>query len=383
MVKQTHKLILLGIALVGFLSASFIDLEKEPEYTLEELRQLYSSGDQSKWPKPNLDPEVAKDFRDIGKLGRPEYPAENPYSKEKEALGKILFFDPRLSLSKQIACASCHDPELGWGDGRRVSYGHDRQTGKRNAMTLLNTGYYHTFFWDGRAPSLEDQAKFPVQDPVEMAQSLEAMVKNVQEIEGYKAYFKAAFGSEEVTLPKIQQAIATFERGITSTGTRFDSFVTGNSKALSDDEVKGLHLFRTKARCINCHNTPLFSDNKFHNDGQTLYGTKMEDFGRYNVTGRKEDIGAFKTPSLRETAQTGPWMHNGNFPSLKDVVEYYNLGNPAPIQRHIQVDENMRPITSPILRKLHMSREEMNQLEAFLRAISTSPRRMFPPELPS
>lgn len=363
-------------------TASFVVIDKEPAYTLEDLRRIYSSGDQSQWPKPGIDPSVAKDFQDIGKLGDMEYPADNPYSKEKEALGKILFFDPRLSLSKQIACASCHDPELGWGDGRRVAYGHDRQTGKRNSMTILNVGYYKSFFWDGRSPSLEDQAQFPVKDPVEMAQSLDAMVTNISEIEGYRQYFKEAFGSEEVTLDRIQKSIATFERSVTSKSSRFDAFVTGNSKALNDQELKGLHLFRTKAACINCHNTPLFSDNKFHNDGQTLYGSKMEDFGRYNVTKKKEDIGAFKTPSLRETALTGPWMHHGNFPSLKDVVEYYNLGNPAPIQKHVKVDEAMRPVTSPLLRKLNLTLEEQRDLEAFLGAISTRTQRVNPPQLP-
>jgi cytochrome c peroxidase len=380
--KKFSKAILLGLTAVSMATASFVVIDKEPAYSLEDLRRIYSSGDQSKWPKPDLDPQAAEGFEDIGKLGDMEYPAENPYSKEKEALGKILFFDPRLSLSKQIACASCHDPELGWGDGRRVSYGHDRQTGKRNSMTILNVGYYKTFFWDGRSPSLEDQAQFPVQDPLEMAQSLDAMVTNISEIEGYRQYFREAFGTDEVTLDRIQKSIATFERSVTSKNSRFDAFVSGNSKALNDQELKGLHLFRTKARCINCHNTPLFSDNQFHNDGQALYGSKMEDFGRYNVTKKKEDIGAFKTPSLRETALTGPWMHHGNFPSLKDVVEYYNLGNPAPIQKHVKVDEAMRPVTSPLLRKLNLTLEEQRDLEAFMGAISTRTQRVNPPQLP-
>ncbi|WP_221627107.1 cytochrome-c peroxidase [Pontibacter sp. Tf4] len=379
--KKHRSLTILTLVATCMALVSFIDFGNEPAYTVEELRRIYS-GDQSNWPAPHLDPEAREGFRDIGKLGKMEYPADNPYSKEKELLGKTLFFDPRLSLSGQIACATCHDPELSWGDGRRVSYGHDRQTGKRNAMTIINTGYYHTFFWDGRSPSLEDQAQFPVQDKVEMAQSLKAMVKNIKAIKGYKPKFKEAFGSDEVTLEKIQKAIATFERSIVSNSSRFDSFVSGNPKAMTDMEIKGLHLFRTKARCINCHNTPLFSDNKFHNDGQALYGSKMEDFGRYHLTGKQEDIGAFKTPSLRETALTGPWMHNGNFPSLKDVIEFYNLGNPSPIQRHVTVDETKRPIPSPLLRKLNLTLEERQQLEAFLGAISTRTQRMAPPELP-
>jgi len=353
----------------------------EKDYSTEELRRLYSSGDTSLWPAPDLDTSV-KNFRDIGLLEKMIFPEANPYSVEKAKLGKLLFFDPRLSSSKQISCASCHDPELGWGDGRHLAFGHDRQNGKRNAMTILNTGYYHRLFWDGRAANLENQVVFPVQDPLEMAQSLKTMEKNIKKIKGYKSYFKEAFGTEKVTAERIQKAIATFERTVVSKPTRFDSFIKGNAKALSDDEVRGLHLFRTKARCINCHNTPLFSDNQFHNDGQTLYGSTMQDFGLYNFTKNKEDIGKFRTPSLRETISTGPWMHHGNFPSLVDVVEYYNLGNPAPIQRSVQVDESMRPVTSPILKKLHLTKTERQQLESFLRTISTPSQKMNPFPLP-
>ena len=342
---------------------------------------MYSSGDTSLWPAPDLDTSV-KNFKDIGLLEKMIFPEANPYSVEKVKLGKLLFFDPRLSSSKQISCASCHDPELGWGDGRHLAFGHDRQNGKRNAMTILNTGHYHRLFWDGRAANLENQVVFPVQDPLEMAQSLKTMEKNIKKIKGYKSYFKEAFGTEKVTAERIQKAIATFERTVVSKPTRFDSFIKGNAKALSDDEVRGLHLFRTKARCINCHNTPLFSDNQFHNDGQTLYGSTMQDFGLYNFTKNKEDIGKFRTPSLRETISTGPWMHHGNFPSLVDVVEYYNLGNPAPIQRSVQVDESMRPVTSPILKKLHLTKTERQQLESFLRTISTPSQKMNPFPLP-
>lgn len=372
--------LLVSLAIV-FLLPAFIQREEEPEYTVDDLRQLYS-GDPARWPKPDLDSSVRESFQDIGVLGKPAYPVDNPYSPEKEKLGKLLFFDPRLSRSKQIACASCHDPELGWGDGRRVAYGHNRQTGNRNGMTLFNVGFYQNLFWDGRSASLEDQVQFPVQNAVEMAQELTTMEKNIHEIKGYKEYFKAAFGSEKVTVKAIQYAIATFERSIVSYPSRFDRFISGNSTILKDEEVRGLHLFRTKARCINCHNTPLFSDNQFHNDGQTLYGSRMQDFGRYVATKQKQDIGLFRTPSLREVAQTGPWMHHGNFPTLRDVVEYYNLGNPSPIQRAVVVDESMRPVTSPILRKLNLTLQERQDLEAFLRTLGTSPQRINPPDLP-
>ncbi|MFW0714333.1 cytochrome-c peroxidase [Pedobacter sp. N23S346] len=352
-------------------------------FTIEELRVLYS-GDQSKWPAATLDAEAKPGFKDIGFLGKPVYPKSNPYSAEKAKLGKILFFDPRMSVSRQIACASCHDPELGWGDGRRVSYGHDRQNGKRNAMTIFNTAFYNKLFWDGRATSLEHQSGFPIQDHVEMNEDLTVMVKNISAIAGYKPLFTQAFGSEEISLDKIQQAIATFERGIVSTNSRFDSFVKGNKTILKDEEVLGLHLFRTKARCINCHNTPLFSDNKFHNDGQALLGSRFEDLGLYNITKKLKDVGAFRTPSLRETNITGPWMHHGNFPSLRDVIEFYNLGNPVAAQRSLaaKVPDSLKTPKSAMLKKLNLTFQEQQALEAFLRSISTQVNKIMPPVLP-
>ncbi|HEX7367213.1 MAG TPA: cytochrome-c peroxidase [Pelobium sp.] len=377
------RLIITSAALIIVIFGCAFLQRPDKIYTIDELRTLYS-GDASKWPKPNLDAEAKKNFRDIGYLGRPSYPADNQFSEDKEKLGKILFFDPRLSVSRQIACASCHDPELGWGDGKRVAYGHDRQNGKRNAMTLFNVAFYQKLFWDGRANSLEHQSGFPVADHVEMNMPLTGMLENVKEVKGYEPLFEKAYGTKEISIDKIQKAIATFERSIISTNSRFDAFVRGNSKALKDTEIKGMHLFRTKARCINCHNTPLFSDNKFHNDGQTLLGSRMEDLGRYNVTKNLADIGNFRTPSLRETNITGPWMHHGNFPSLKDVIEFYNLGNPVSIQRNAVVADSIlnNSKKSAMLQKLNLTLDEQQDLEAFLRSISTRVSKIIPPTLP-
>ncbi|MDY0905047.1 cytochrome-c peroxidase [Pedobacter sp. CFBP9032] len=373
-------IITLGVILSFIISTAFL---QDMPLTIDQLRTLYS-GDQAKWPAATLDEEARPGFKDIGFLGKPDYPKNNPYRAEKAKLGKILFFDPRLSVSRQIACASCHDPELGWGDGRRVAYGHDRQNGKRNAMTIFNTAFYNKLFWDGRALSLEHQSGFPVQDHVEMNEDITVMVKNISAIAGYKPLFAQAFGNEEISLEKIQQAIATFERGIISTNSRFDLFVKGNKAILKDDEVLGLHLFRTKARCINCHNTPLFSDNKFHNDGQALLGSRFEDLGLYNVTKQLKDVGAFRTPSLRETSITGPWMHHGNFPSLRDVIEFYNLGNPVAQQRALadKIPDSLKTPKSAMLKKLNLSIDEQRALEAFLRAISTQVNKIMPPVLP-
>jgi cytochrome c peroxidase len=347
---------------------------------IAQLRKLYSSGDYSQWPKPVVKPEAAKGFRDIGLPDKMTYPADNPLTDAKKDLGKVLFFDPRLSASGQIACASCHEPQLSWADGKQLANGHDRQFGKRNAMTILNTGFYERLFWDGRAGSLEDQARFPVRDHLEMNMDLSGMEKRLQSVAGYKDMFRKAFGDEAITLDRVFMSIATFERTVVSKKSRFDDFISGKSNALKDEEVLGLHLFRTKAGCINCHNTPLFSDNKFHNDGQTLFGSSQEDLGRYNVTKDREDVGKFRTPSLRDVSFTGPWFHHGNFPTMKDVILFYNLGNPSPIQKkYLGVRDSLLPKTSPLLSKLNLTDKEVDALVAFMQAISTAPTRINAP----
>lgn len=380
-VKKTFlPLLFLLLSLTAYQS-----IDQPPYIDIQELRKLYSGGDPSLWPAADLDKSIdKKTFRDIGMLPAVPYPDYNPYSKEKESLGKTLFFDPRLSVSGQIACASCHNPELGWTDNLTRSFGHDRQTGKRNSMTILNSAYAKTLFWDGRTSSLEDQAQFPIGDPLEMNEKTTLAVDKIAQIKGYKALFEAAFGDPKVSPERIQYAIATFERSINSPKSKFDQFISGKSEVYTDSQVKGLHLFRTKAQCINCHNTPYFSDNQFHNDGQTLFGTKNEDFGRYNVTKDKADIGKFRTPTLREAVNTKPWMHHGHFPSLLDVVELYNLGNPSPVQKKYLGTErdSLLPKADPMLKKLDLSKEEITDLLAFIETLSTPTRRIIYPAMP-
>jgi cytochrome c peroxidase len=361
--------------------SSFEGKPKESKYNIKKLRAAYSSANAAQWQAPNIDESVKATYQEIGHLPPVPYPADNPASPEKVNLGRMLFFDPRLSSSGQIACASCHDPQLGWGDGKRVAFGHDRKLGERNAMTILNTAYYNRLFWDGRASSLEDQARGPVQDKVEMHENLDVMEQRVKSFAGYKPLFQKAFGDDKIDLDRIFKAIATFERTVTSPPSRFDLFIDGKQDALTDDEVLGLHLFRTKARCVNCHNGGLFADNQFHNDGQTLFASPNEDLGLYNVTKKHADVGKFKTPSLREVVNTGPWMHHGNFPTLKDVVFLYNLGNPAPIPKSYKGGrDSLLPKTSPLLRKLDLTDREINALIAFLGSITTTPRRLNPPQ---
>ncbi len=376
--KRTNLIIGIICSIVIATTLSFT--KKINEDDIPTLRKAYSSGNYKLWPSVVLEEGAKKNFRDIGVLDTMPYPANNKPSAEKKELGKMLFFDPRLSVSGQIACASCHEPQLGWGDGKRVANGHDRKMGNRNSMTLLNVGFYDTYFWDGRANSLEDQARFPVKDHIEMNLEVKEMEKKIKNFKGYEPMFEKAFGSKEINLEKIFKAIATFERSIMSPPSRFDNFIKGKAEALKDEEVLGLHLFRTKAGCINCHNTPFFSDNKFHNDGQTLFASESEDLGRYNVTGKLDDVGKFKTPSLRETANTGPWMHHGNFPSLKDVVFFYDKGNPSPIQKKYKADrDSLLPKTDVMLKKLNLTKKEVEALVAFMQSITTTPARLNPP----
>ncbi|MCD9616626.1 cytochrome-c peroxidase [Chryseobacterium gleum] len=370
------------LALAGIICLLSYTSNDPTGYTVEELRTLYSSGDQSKWPVPHLFDEAKEGFQDIGPLPEMSFPEDNPYSEDKMELGKMLFFDPRLSGSGQISCASCHNPETGWSDGSRVSVGHNKQAGTRNAPSLINIGYAKSFFWDGRATTLEEQVKVPIENPVEMNLHMSMAAKNISKIEEYKPYFVKAFGNGEVTEEKITKAIATFERSLTSPPSRFDQFVTGKKDALTDSEINGLHLFRTKANCINCHNTPYFSDQKFHNLGLTYYGTQYEDLGRYLVTKKNEDIGKFKTPALREVSQNKPYMHNGLFPELANVVMTYNAGMIKEIPKESQLNDSKFPHKSGMIQKLNLTDDEVFDIVAFLKTLNSYKYKMHPPVLP-
>ncbi|MBQ0147962.1 MAG: cytochrome-c peroxidase [Flavobacteriaceae bacterium] len=379
--KKPIPIIALGVcfALLALKPNKVID----QGYTIDQLRTLYTSGDQTKWPTPTVDSAVYADgFEDIGTLGEVPFPASNPYSKEKSDLGKVLFFDPRLSKSNQISCANCHDPEQNWGDGRRIPYGEDRQLGARNSPSLMNIAYSKAMFWDGRAKDLEDQATFPIKDPKEMNFHIDFATKKIAGIKGYKELFKQAFGDDNVTNERIVKAIATFERTILSPKTRFDKFIAGDSKQLTDQEVEGLHLFRTKARCINCHNTALFSDSKFHNIGLTYYGREYEDLGFYNTTKLAKNVGEFKTPSLREVPQNAPYMHNGLFPTIRGVLNMYNAGMFHFQPNEKQKNDTLFPKTSSLVKKLDLNTSEVDALEAFLNSLKQNQYKMRPPVLP-
>jgi cytochrome c peroxidase len=253
-------------------------------------------------------------------------PADNPLTKEKVELGRLLFFDKRLSRNNTIACASCHLSEKGFADGKPVSTGINNLKGGRSAPASINRLFSKAQFWDGRADTLEDQSIGPFVNPVEHGFiNHDEMVAKMRKIAGYRKLFQQVFG-HDIVIEDVGKAIASFQRTILSGNSAVDKFdVGGDAKALTESPQRGLELFRGKARCTRCHSGFNFSDEKFHNIG-IGWDTNTVDLGRYMVTKNPEDIGAFKTPTLREIARTAPYMHDGRFKTLEEVVEFYNKG---------------------------------------------------------
>ena len=255
-------------------------------------------------------------------------PTNNPIFRDKVELGRTLFFDRRLSSDNTISCASCHIPQMAFTDGRPVSMGVDLREGERNTPTIINRAFSREQFWDGRASSLEEQSKAPLINPKEMGMaSHEEVVNKVREIKGYVSWFNRVFG-RDVNSDDLAKAIAAFERTVVSGNSRFDKFREGHQDIFNQSEKRGLVLFEGKARCSQCHSGPNFTDEKYHNLGVD-WGATFVDVGRYIVTNNEQDIGAFKTPTLREVAHTSPYMHNGAFATLEDTIDFYIKGGIA------------------------------------------------------
>lgn len=280
-------------------------------------------------------------------------PSSNPLTEAKIELGKQLYFDPRLSRDNSVSCASCHDPEQGWSNGAAFATGIDGQVGGRSAPTIINSGYSYFQFWDGRAIKLEGQALGPIQNPIEMDLTLDALVKKLNGIEGYRKQFQEVFG-EDVSADGIAKAIASFERTVLSGDAPYDRFKAGDKSALSEAAQRGMDLFFNKAKCSACHSGPNFSDHAFHNIGVGM-DQKEPDIGRYTVTKIEGDKGRFKTPTLREIARTAPYMHDGSEKTLREVVEYYNKGG----VKNAQLDEGIFP--------LKLTDQEIDDLVTFLK----------------
>jgi cytochrome c peroxidase len=277
------------------------------------------------------------------------HPADNPPTPEKIELGKQLYFDPRLSVDKTVACATCHDPAKGWSNGEAVATGINSLKGGRSSPTVINSAYYTFQFWDGRAKTLEDQALGPIQNPIEMNMKLDDVVKRLNEIQGYKDQFQKVFGTD-VTPEGMAKAIAAFERTVLSGDAPFDKFKAGDTAALSASAQRGMKLFFGKANCTACHQGANFTDSAFHN-----IGLESADVGRKEISKLAGDHGAMKTPTLREIAKTAPYMHDGSLKTLEEVVQHYKKGgNGNPFQ-----DEELFP--------LKLSDEDVADLVTFLK----------------
>jgi cytochrome c peroxidase len=364
---------------------SFIaPLAAEPasrEELIQWLRSEYTKPP-AEWPQPTLDEGVI--HRELATPGPVPFPEGAEPTADRKKLGLALFFDPRLSGSQQISCSRCHDPEKGWADGRSQATGVFMTTLARNTPTLAGVGHAKPLMWDGKSQTLEQQAAEVILNPKEMAGNpAEIESRLIAEQDFYGPMFQAAFGDPSITFQRVVEALAAFQRGLRVGGSAFDRFIGGKPDALKDDALIGLHLFRTQARCINCHNGPMFSDYQFHNEGLTYYGRRFEDTGLYGLTKKPEDMGKFRTPTLRNVGNTGPWMHNGLFPQLDGVLRLYNAGMPQPERKESQRNDPLFPKTSHLLKPLKLDKQQLADLEAFLRALDERPTRMlrqpFPP----
>lgn len=323
----------------------------------------------------------------LATLPAPPIPADNPMTPEKVALGKQLFWDARLSGNSTMPCVSCHLPTLGWGDGGAISRGYPGTKHWRNSQTVLNAAYYNKLFWEGNQTSLESQAPAAAEGAVAGNGDRSVMEMRLRFIPEYVASFRKVFGTEWPRMTQAYAAIAAYQRTVVTDPKQvpFDRWLAGDAKALSAAQLRGLVLFNGKAGCIQCHNGALVSDQSFHNLGlpehpdladdpllqithrweqyqkgvaQATYRTAAQDMGLYYRTKNPKDVGKFRTPSLRETRYTGPYMHNGTLASLAEVVDFYNAGGGTGAGK------------SPLLRPLGLEAAEKADLVSFIEALS-------------
>ncbi len=339
-------------------------------------------------------------------LGLPPvpYPENNPQTPEKIALGDKLFNDTRFSSTGQVSCATCHDAAKAFTDSPlKVSEGIEGLTGTRNAPTVINSVYFETMFWDGRSPDLEDQSQHPFINPVEMGlKDHEPILKIVRSDPDYVKAFKKVFGKSDasITMTEVKQAIAAFERTKISGNSPFDRwYYGGEPKALNDAQKRGFDIYINQGRCVSCHvieqTQALFMDNRFHNIGvginliqedipdlageyikanltadevdlKVLSDARSSELGRFALTTQFDDLGSFKTPTLRNIAATAPYMHDGSLATLRDVVVHYNNGGVT-----VETDP-VNDFLSGGIRPLNLTDDQIDDLVAFMEAL-TSP----------
>lgn len=301
-------------------------------------------------------PSVSELKQRYARPAAPPFPDDNPYSDAKAHLGKQLFFDQRLSGNNDISCAGCHTPELGWEDGQAVAQSPTGDPQRRHSPTLWNVAWGKQFFWDGRSPSLADQATRPVLSQGEMNQPMPSLLKELRKIDGYRTAFAEVFPeSPEISQANLAKAIATYERTLVQPMTPFDAWVAGDPDAISESAKRGFRLFNGKANCAECHGGWNFTRGAFHDIGLPA----TDDKGRGPVLEVEAANYAFKTPTLRDIARRAPYMHDGRFPNLETVIAHYEGGFVR------------RETLSADMQEIDLDTQETEDLIAFLQTLTT------------
>ncbi len=305
-------------------------------------------------------------------LGLPALPvpADNPMSVEKVELGKMLYFDKRLSKDGTVSCATCHDPQKAWAEHTPTSTGIGAQVGGANSPTVINAAYAKAQFWDGRAATLEEQALGPIENPIEMGHKLDDMIPQLNALAGYNAQFQKVFQTD-VTADGIAKAIAAFERTVLSGNSPYDKFKAGDEAALTDVQKKGMQLF-DDVGCSTCHGEPMFSSYRYYNAGVGM-DKETPDAGRMAVTKEEKDLGKYRVPSLREVANTVPYFHDGSCDTLEKAVAMMAGGGIA--------NDNLSGVLKGIGTK-EISAEDQAAIVEFLKALSGEYPILEPPALP-
>ncbi len=302
----------------------------------------------------------------------PPYPAGNEPTQQRITLGKMLFFDPRLSSDGNMSCGTCHNPMFGWSDGMSTGVGHKGQKLGRATPTVINTAYNYIQMWDGRKATLEDQATGPMEASVEMNTDFDRLFGMLRNNDEYRAAFAAAYPGEAINDDTIAKAIASFERTVVSNNSPFDRWVRGDASAMTKQQVRGFRVFldEDKGNCAVCHSAPNFTDDGFHNLGLASWGDENPDMGRFVHKPVNVLKGAFKTPTLRDIALTAPYFHDGSAADLMEVVAHYEKGG---------VTKNN---LSPSLKSLKLSTQDKQDLVAFMHALTSEHEPFALPTLP-
>lgn len=309
-------------------------------------------------PADKLPTDLSLSAIPLGLAADRPVPEDNQLTAERVALGRRLFFDGRLSRDGTISCASCHVPENGFASPDKVAVGVEGKRGSRNSPTVLNRAYGTSFFWDGRAATLEQQALQPIENPLEMDTSLETVLQRLAADARYREQFAEAYEGG-ISAENLAKALASFQRVLLSGNSPVDRFHGGEFGALTTQERQGLWIFESRGRCWKCHSGPNMTDESFHNTGVS-WGQEPLDLGRFDVTQQEKDRGRFHTPTLRNVALTAPYMHDGSLQTLKEVVAYYSRGG------------NANPHLDPAMQPLNLSDADQAALVAFLQALTGS-----------